>query len=1062
VRRISCSAWLLFLFAFTAPMAYGQTATIMGTVTDATGAKMPGVDISVVNELTGERHVEKTTSAGDFLVLALPVGSYHVEASKEGFSQVVRSGIRLDVNQNLRVDFQLKVGQVSERVEVTGGAPLVDTREVQVGSLVDSKRVQDLPLNGRNVYSLVTLLPGVSATSLPNDPDTSEGEQVNVNGSRITQTTFLMDGALNNGSWRNGGLISPNPDTVEEFRLITSNYNAEYGRSSGGVINVVTKSGTNQFHGTLFEYLRNSDTDSRSFFTPSVSILKQNQFGGAVGGPIKHDKLFFFFSYQGFRNVAGQFQNTARTPTAVERAGDFSALPVSQQPKDPNTGVLFPGGIIPASRLDPVAEAALAYIALPNTPDGRVQASENAADHDNQYFGKVDYLLNAAHRLSFTTFFVRSNNLFPFTNSSQGSSLPNYDPETLLVNQNNVIMNETWTISPSLLNQFTFNYINVPTVRRALNDFGWSTWGSQFVVGSLPQVPPRFIVTGDWTAGSQGDVNEVDQHLQFADSMSWIRGPHSFKFGGGFNRLVYDYIGTSRSSCNTTVNNSFTGNAFSDFLLGRAASMDCSNGFYPHLHSRQWSAFFQDDWKISRRITLNLGVRWEIFEPWSDANGGLQQYNPGQQSTRFPTAPLGLVFPGDKGVPAGLLPVDWHDFAPRLGLAIDPFGDGKTAIRAGYGIFYSFGFAGLWNSNVAQPFQIDVTAFGTPSFVNPYGASGGNPFPAAKGTFVLPLTVSWMNQSNRVPYVEQYSFTIDRQLGRSLNLTVGYLGNASRHLQYQRDANQAVYIPGQSTASNVNNRRPIEPLTFAAISEALTGANANYNSLQTTLNKQFSHGFTLLANYTYSKAIDLQSNDQQSVGELDFVNSNNTGLDRGISSLDLRHIFNLSFVYQTPQISSLGFVGRNILGGWQVNAIARYTSGHPFNVTSGVDSNLNGTNNDRPNLIGDPYINGSRSKSQRLAKFFDPAAFVAAPTGTYGNLGRNDFYGPGYANWDMSFFRNFPIVEHHTLQFRAELFNIFNHANFSVPTAVLTSGSVGQILTAGPGRIIQFGLKYSF
>src|SRR5581483_8473194 len=318
---------ILVLLLSAASSAFGQatTATMLGTVTDSSGARVPDTAVTAINELTGERRNTTTNATGDYLFVALPVGTYRVEATKESFSAAVHTGITLDVNQNRRVDFELKVGQVSEQVVIAGGAPLVDTHEVQLGGLVDTKRVSDLPLNGRNVYSLVTLLPGVSGTSLPTDPDASEGAQMNINGARVLQTTFLLDGGLNQGQFRSGGLLSPNPDTVEEFRLLTSNYNAEYGRSGGGIVTVVTKSGTNQLHGMLYDYLRNSSLDARSFFQPSVSKLRQNQFGGNVSGPVWKDKLFFFFSYQGFRNRAGQFQNAARTPTAAMRAGDFSA-----------------------------------------------------------------------------------------------------------------------------------------------------------------------------------------------------------------------------------------------------------------------------------------------------------------------------------------------------------------------------------------------------------------------------------------------------------------------------------------------------------------------------------------------------------------------------------------------------------------------------------------------------------------------------------------------------------------------------------------------------------------
>ena len=621
------------------------------------------------------------------------------------------------------------------------------------------------------------------------------------------------------------------------------------------------------------------------------------------------------------------------------------------------------------------------------------------------------------------------------------------------MDQYNVVANEVWTIRPTLLNQLTFAYTRVPTDKLALNKFGWSTWGSKYVVGALPEVPPRFVVTGGWQGGSQGNTVELDQSVSYRgftvlDPRLTLHqdGAVACQTGFRFRRHVPLVGGIIMSGA------AFTGNAFSDFLMGRMASFDGSNAFTPHLHQWQIGAFMQDDWKVSRRITLNLGLRYESSRRGWTPRVGFQQYAPGQQSTRFPNARWGWCFPATRAFRMGCSKPSITTSAPRLGVAIDPFGDGRTAIRAGYGIFYSFGFAGLFNSNVAQPFQIDVTAFGTPSLVDPFKNAGGNPFPAPAGKFVLPVTVSWMDQNNSVPYVQQYSFVVERQFLRNYSFSVGYVGNVSRHLQEQRDANQPIFIPGQSTAANVAQRRPIMPGIFNNISQAMTGANSSYSSLQTTLNRRFGHGFTLLANYTYAKTIDTQSSDQQSVGQLNFVDSNNMGLDRSVSQLDLRHLFNLSFVYQTPSLTQLGFAGKYLLGGWQVNGIARLASGRPFNVTSGVDSNVNGNNNDRPNLIGDPHLDTGRSMDQKLAQYFNPKAFGPVATGQNGNVGRNILYGPGTKNLDMSFFRDFPIHERHKLQFRGEFFNILNHPNFGNPVAVLSNPNVGQILGASAGR----------
>jgi hypothetical protein len=398
-----------------------------------------------------------------------------------------------------------------------------------------------------------------------------------------------------------------------------------------------------------------------------------------------------------------------------------------------------------------------------------------------------------------------------------------------------------------------------------------------------------------------------------------------------------------------------------------------------------------------------------------------------------------MVFPGDAGVPTGLIPTRYNDVAPRLGVAYDPLGDGKTAIRAGYGIFYSVGFAGLYNSNYGQPFQPSVNITETPSLVNPLAGISA-PFPPAAGV---------------------YQF-VPRQLMQNLSLTAAYVGNVSRHLQLNRDANAPVYIPGKSTSANVNSRRLIETGILGPIYQAETAANASYNSLQVSLNRRFARGVTVLANYTYSKSIDMQSADQQAISTVTFVDSNNLRLDRGPSSFDVRHVFNLTFIWQLPKFTRWGVAGREILGDWQVNGLARYASGLPITVTSGVDTNLDGNNNDRPNLIADPALPTNRTRAALVARYFNPAAYQTAATGFDGTAGRGLVTGPGLVNWDFSLFRTFPIHENHRVQFRAEFFNLFNRPNFNLPVTVLSNPNVGTILSAGAGRVVQFGLKYVF
>jgi Carboxypeptidase regulatory-like domain/TonB-dependent Receptor Plug Domain/TonB dependent receptor len=1062
--RGNASCLLLILAA--ARLVAQQTAgNIRGAVTDPSGAGIPSVTVNCVNELTGERHTASTTGGGDYVCAPLPVGQYRIEATAQGFKKYVRPGITVEVNQNARIDVRLELGAVSEEVVVKGGVPLVDTHEVQLGHVVDEKRIQDLPLNGRNPYSLVTLLPGVSSASLPPQPDLIEGTLFTINGARSHQTDFLLDGGMNLAPYRNGGLMSPSPDSVEEFRVITSNYNAEYGRAAGGVVTVATKSGTNQLHGSLYEFLRNDDLDARSFFQPSVSPLKRNQFGGTVGGPIRHDGLFYFFSYQGDRVSQGSFVNGARTPTAAQRQGNFSDLPAARWPKDPGTGQPFAGGIIPQNRLDPVAQNILKFIALPNTPDGRVEAFRSTSQNDDQYFGRSDYQINPTHRASASLFSVRAVDTFPFTNQSNLSNIPDYAPSTDTPRQTNVTLNETWTARSNLFNEFTFNYTHGLSALTPVNRTSWPELGSKYVPGSLPAWLPRFTVSGGWNAGNNSAGPQTNDVYSWADSVMWVRGAHSLKAGGLFRKLHVDAVSGFQLGGIMNVTGDFTGNAFADFVLGQANSMNVGNSNTNSIRQINWAAFVQDDWKISRKVTLNLGLRYEVFTPYVHTQDHLGTFRLGQQSTVFPNAPRGLAFPGDPGVPRGLIPTDYNNFAPRFGIAVDPFGDGRTAIRAGYGVFYSVGYANFTQLNGNnQPFLTKITLFGTPSFVDPFANAGGNPFPipAGQSRFILPIIVAWLDENQRTPYVQQYSFTVQRQVVRNVSAEAAYVGNVSRKLQLNRDINQPIFVPGRSTAANVNDRRPIMPGVYGLISQSETAANASYNSLQTSLRSTFAHGFTLLANYTYSKAIDIQSADSQDTADLVFVDFNNLRLDRGPAGHDRRHVFNLSFLWQAPAVRQWGFLGKRILSGWQVNAIARYSSGGAFSVNSGGDTNLNGVVNDRPNVIGNPFLDTGRTRDQKLARYFNPAAFAVAASGTNGTAGRNIMYGPGSGNWDVSFFKDIPLHERHQIQFRAEFFNFFNHPNFGNPVSVLVNANVARILGAAPGRIIQFALRYSF
>lgn len=1043
--------------------AQSVTGTIHGSVTDSTGAGMPGAKVAAINELTGETHSISSDEDGNFLFPVLSVGQYRIQAEASGFKKFLREGINLSVNRNVRVDVRLEIGEVTETVKVTGDAPLVDTRQVQLGGLVDAQRVNDLPLNGRNVYDLVGILPGVASTRLPTVQDNG-GNFLNVNGSRGRHSTFMLDGGFNNDLWRNSGNQAPNPDAVQEFRVISSNFNAEFGRSPGAVINVVTKSGTNQLHGTAFEYLRNNVLNARNFFQPTVAPLRQNQFGASAGGPIIKDKTFFFGSYQGLRVRSSIFRNGALAATAAERTGDFSAAPANQRPIDPVTNQPFPGGIIPAARLDPVAKRILEFVPLPNTTDNRVQAEGATSNDDNQWLAKIDHQFSSAHKLYGSFFTAKTKSFDPYGQSQ----VLNFSPIETTLTQRNLIVNEDWVISPTTLNQLRFSYTRRFSLSNQLTETSWSDYGSKVKLGALPPRPPILNIVGRLQLGSFGGRARMEQQSAgLSDTLNWVRGKHNIKAGTWLLYNKFDEVGLFLASGQVQFTGSFTRNALADFMLGRAATFRQNNGTDRHFTSWNWHNFVQDDWQVQRRVTLNLGLRYELNTPFVSRQDDLQTFRFGQQSQVIPKAPLGLQFPGDQGIPRGAVKTDKNNFAPRIGIAIDPFGNGKTAIRAGYGVFYAVGIANVASDLQGQPFFVDVTVFGTPNLVDPYAnVPGGSPFPytfdAANPRFTLPITATYLNENMATPYVQHYSLTVEQQLTKVLSLQAAYVGNTSRKLPLRRDANAPVFIPGQSTAANINARRPYLPGTFAHIAVSETAANANYNSLQVMATYRFARGRTLLTSYTLSKSIDEMSEDTFNPTEILFVDSRNRRIDRGVSAFDTRHILVASYLWEFPQVKRWGFVGRHILSGWQLNGITRVQSGTAFNVTTGRDTNLDGNNNDRPNLVGNPKLSSDRPRDERIARYFDVTAFQAAPDGSVGSAGRNILYGPGSVDWNVSFFKSIRLNDRHRFQFRSEFFNFFNHTNLGNPGNSLNNANAGRILGARPARVIQFGLRYFF
>ncbi len=699
------------------------------------------------------------------------------------------------------------------------------------------------------------------------------------------------------------------------------------------------------------------------------------------------------------------------------------------------------------------------------------QQSASANTSANQGLIHIDYQPVENHQI--TGLFFQS--IATSSNPNQGGNqILTYSGGTTVANQTNVVLSDTWTISPTKLNTFrpfyTLNHLN------QLNLYNGPTWadlGSTIGVGALPNTQPQVSINGYFSAGqgSGGPDNLRQQSFGAEDIFDWNAGNNAIRFGGSFfwNRYAEqgEYLGTGQA----TFNGFATGNALADFLLGRANTLRQNNGASHSLHQPDPALFFQDDYRISRKLTLDLGLRWEVFSPFTGQNN-FGTFVPGVQSTRFPNAPLGLLTAGDPGVPDGIVKTQYTAFSPRVGFAYDAFGTGQTALRGGYGIFYAARAVSLTTNPEQQPFILDNTISNTPNLVAPY-APGSDPFPYVVNlqnpTFFSGATLSSVPLNATAPYVQEYNLTVEQQFGHDWAARFAYVGSLSRKFFLSRDENTPTYIPGAGTATAaLNARRPYQPTpnsyTFGSIVQNEPAGNGTYNALQVTVTRRFAHGFSLLANYVWSKSIDITSNDPSNI-TLTLSNQNNIQADRARSDYDVPQRFVASYLWATPSVHRFGLVGTEVLGNWQLNGITTLQTGNPFNITSGVDTNLDTVLTDRPNTIGNPILSGSRGRDAKIAQYFNTAAFAQVPVGTanpYGNTSRNSLIGPGIVNTDFSAFKNFPIAHESQLQFRAEFFNLFNNVNLFNPNGVLTSPLFGRITNSANARVIQFALKYSF
>jgi hypothetical protein len=1089
-------------------------ATILGTVTDSSGGVIPGATVTATNELTGFSRSAKTADDGSYLIEFLPIGNkYRVQSQHDGFKTAVKDGIVLQVGENARVDIRLEVGQVSQTIEVTSAVPLIDTHSATKGEVVDSERLTELPLNGRSPLQLASTVAGATVVSVPIDLSGGGrgGAYINVNGSMQESMDQQLDGIRFAGAYSNSGLDYPNPDALAEFRLITNPLSAQYGMWSGAVFTAVVKSGTNSIHGSAFEFLRNTVLNSRNYFDTSNAPYHQNQFGINAGGPILRNKLFWFGSYQGLR-ISMQALTSSVPLTSDERAGLItSSTPV----KNPLTGLPFSQNssgqyVIPPGQIDPVASYLLqTFIPVAQPGGGTVFTTSASTNNADQGVGKIGYNISASDQLNGMYFYER---VVPL-NAFPTGPYPGYGSYKASGPQTDIAISETHTFSPRLFNEARFGYASQQETRSEVGGtspatMGIKGWDYDYWYQNHPTVPmvsPAVSVAGRFAMGDYGGNNWIEggANWQISDFVSYLKGKHSMEMGVDLYRrqhhLDVDEVQTGDFGFDGTV----SGNPTADFMLGALGSaLRIQYVFNPGYEAWSRMFFYQDDWKVRPNLTLNLGVRYELHEPWKEYRANSSQYHlgvpgfgtfdfaayeAGVHSKIFPYAPLGLVYPGDatpdfpNGVPSTLIPPDKDQIQPRLGLVWDPFGNGKTSVRASMGLFtdalsaWSTSFAGnnlpyiAINSNPDPPGTLSNPYLGLPPFPQVSAAN----IRTDPGFFQLQSDASDWPKNFVHPRITSLTFGVQQQLASHLMLEVGYVGKITRHGELWVSRNLAVYIPGidpvtgqpYSTTANIQQRRLIDPGQLGAIGEYESEGNASFNSLQSTFRYRRA-GATITNSYTWSHSIDIASCDFACLAGQD---PNNLKGSRGSSDFDRRQVDGASIVYDIPSPlhSRTGFTNE-LLKDWEVTSFVVVSTGAPFSILDGYDASLTGAGaplggtQGRPDLIGNPHLKGGRSRSQKIAEWFNPAAYQINQPGTYGTSGRNSLYGPGSFNTDLGLFKNINLREGMHFQFRSEFFNVFNTVNLGNPQNTMVSPTIGEISSAGSPRIIQFGLKLAW
>jgi len=1290
LRNVVSLPILALSFLLVAPFASAQSTggRIRGTVSDPSGASVAAATVTLINDATHSTRDVQSGANGEYIFIEVPVGSYEIDVTQAGFKKFVRKGITLDLNEVVSVDITLQLGSAAESVEVTGEPPVVDTTSTQLGAVVNERASTQLPLNQRDVYQLLQLQPGVQS-QLGNDLfyGSDKPGVVTVNGGRGRSNNYSVNGGDGNDLFANLPAIEPSPDSIEEFRVITNTFDAEYGRNSGSVVNVVTKSGTNKIHGSFYEFFRNDVLNAHpfTFFAAPKPEFRQNQFGGTFGGPIRKDKTFFFGSYEGRRIVQGIVSQPIDVPTAANlTSGNFSTLvggvpastfagsltdatvanilqnrcgsnapssvPLNQRlsaaAQSQVAGVaaggapvayssIFQGNIIPIGCFDPVALSLLQYVPGAGGSGG-VQVTPNTTDRGDQFQIRVDHNFNNNQKTAFYYYFDDDNTLDPFAKfQASGATTGNF-PGVYATRTQQLNITHTSTIGSTAVNEIRFSYFregqlkfdsptrtnsiqascgsgaaaafcftgtsDTPLVDDNLNPLGTNPdYGIHSGLGASKEGVPFISVGGGFTIGNNfnGQLPQVGNTYQFSDNYSKIIGQHSLKFGADvryqmFNQLLYFDINGDLSfqSAVPSLGGNDVGydNAYPDFLLGLGNSYFQGSAQHELVRSTSVYLYAQDSWKLKPNVTLNYGLRWEINTPLTDIGQKVQTFRPGEVSSIYPcvlpitsplyvagsvttcdqagVTPVGLVFPGDKGVPESLTNTYYKGFAPRLGLNWSPAwhdgwlakltgGPSKTSVSMGYGIFYNPIEQLVLEQFSAEPPFGGSNFITSPLLQTPYVDQSGDTFPNPFNGILTPprgQAIDWeqfrpMTFFGQFPanlhlqYSDQYNLTIKRQLPGNILFQIGYVGSQGHRLlaSYELNPGNPATCNVLSSMSNTNpgyvlsgpggasttcgpfgedssyfipngsvipagglplpynagsggltipagtvaspgggitlvGLRPYssplcQPLTgagcpsdgtpvFSGIFSENTVARSNYNSLQAMLQKQFSKGIQFQVSYTYSKSLDNASSFESALNPLDF------NATYGLSAFDARQRLVINYVWDLPVPKYEGLKGK-LLDGWELTSIVSFQSGFPIRITSQDDiEELDST--DLFEFAGEPNLTApfhTQNIRQNNGYVFNPNLFTNATVnpGTIGNAPRSICCGPGLNNWDMSFTKETQLSERFQMEFRSDIFNVWNHAQFYSVDGDISDGSTfGQVQHVHDPRLVQFSLKFRF